>query len=442
MEFSHPYYYNRQRMVIREGTPYSTIPDLAGQRISVVAGSRGEAALAQWMARQGVNFEIVRHLSQDGALDALANSEVEGMVGEEDDLIRAGRLQMSFVGEYISQDPYAIAFRRHDVNLRNAVNRSLQRLYASGRLAEVAENWFPDESINFAAFIPVYQSLYEDDRSIEDFPPDIPMPDRSIIEKIASGETVRVAGLSLNDSAPGYQRYLDVFNRELMLEMGRRWGVNIDFVPDTYGLAADAVSQNMADVGVGVAPRWDGADRVNYSVPYHYRSDRIIVLEGSRYGSINDFRTGSWIGYYEDTPADFERLEEIKEALNLTFDIYRFPNNSRVTEMFSSRDIDALFADNIRLQYLIENSNLPFKFYERNWSFEPIVVAAPRNDADFLTLVNWTLGEMYADGTITRIWQEHYASYIDTQFGGNTVNDWIPNWPGDGQFLYDNWFSE
>lgn len=438
MEFSHPYYYNEQRMVIRQGDPYGRIADLANHRVSVIAGSRGEEAMGVWMSQNGTGMDLVRYLTQDDALDALANGEVDAMVGELDDLTRAGRQNMSLIGETVRYDFYAIAFRRNDVNLRNPVNRAIQRLYASGRVTEIAEKWFPDKDINFAALIPVYDNFDGDTREVKDFPPDMPLPAQTIMEKIHTGGVITVAGMSLNESDPLYKRFLDALNREIMYEMGRRWQVTIVFLPDTADNGVDLVATGQADIAMNVRPRWDGADRVDYSLPYHYHKHQILVVKDGRYdGGVNSFRGGSWIGYYEDTATDEERLNFLVGYLKISPAIYRFISNEQVVEqIFDERNVDGIFADSIRLQALTLE-------YPRNaWAvlpnfedlFRPIVMATPRNDADFLTLVNWTLADMYRDGTLAAIWTANYPAV--PLFSGQDVPPFIPNWAGVGDFLY------
>lgn len=428
VEFSYTYYYNQQRMVIRQGEPYTTLADLANRRIAVEAGSRGESALNLWMAQNGIGFQAVRYLSMDEALDALANGEVDGMVGELDDLARAGRQQMSLIPEAINLDAYAIVFRRHDVNLRNAINRSLQRLYASGRLNEIAKKWFPTEDINFAAFIPKYLNMYDDTRTVADFPTDMPLPAQSVLDKIKARGTLIVAGLSLSENDPSYARYLDPLNQAIILEMAARWGVQVQFMSGTYNLGADMVSQGSADMAIGVRPRWDGADRVDYSIPYHHRQDVIIGLVGSRYAALRDFRGGSVIGYYQDDPDDALRLETLREALNLNYSLYTFPNNVAAKEaLFDTRNVDGLFGDNIRLQaFMSQYDFIDWRTIFTDDNFEPIVIAVPRNDADFLTLVNWTLSDMRWDGTLERLWEAHY---------GWDAPPWMPRYIGVGDFL-------
>src|SRR5690606_6195419 len=131
-DFTHPYYLNEHRMVIRQGEPYGTLAQLAGHKIAVEIGSRSERALRHWAETNGVEFEIVTYIGEKEALDALAGHEVDGMVGPLDSLRRAGRQQMSLVDEPVMLEPYAIVMRRSDNNLYRLLNRSLQRLKASG----------------------------------------------------------------------------------------------------------------------------------------------------------------------------------------------------------------------------------------------------------------------------------------------------------------------
>ncbi|MCI0712944.1 MAG: transporter substrate-binding domain-containing protein [Chloroflexi bacterium] len=443
MDFSHTYFYNRQLLVVRQDAIQTSLADFANQRVSVVAGSPAEESLNQWISANGVPIQIDRQLSQSDALDALQNGSVAAMAGEYDDLRRAGRQGMRFINpinEVLRLEPYAIAFRRYDINLRNAVNLALQHLTASGRMDEIAQNWFDEEEIglgaNFAALIPVYQDFNADVRKVTDFPPDMPVPLNNILAKIQQGEQLVVAGVSLNEGEPFHVRFLDQLSRELMFEMGRRWGVNIVFLPDTVNQGQDQLVQGNADIAIGVEPRWEGVDRVEYSVPFHYRSDKMIVLDGSRFRYFNDLRGGHWIAYFDDDPADFDRLEELKDFFNTSPDLDGFSNMDTLYDLLvESRDMDALFGNSIRLQaFMAEHNPELWRFIANprggdfSDGFEPIVIAVPRGESDFLSLVNWTLGEMVADGTFARIWEEHYPGFEAPPF--------IPNFPGSGDFLY------
>ena len=216
--------------------------------------------------------------------------------------------------------------------------------------------------------------------------------------------------------------------------MARRWGVPVRFIPDTVTNGVDLVADRQADMAIGVRARWDGADRVDYSVPYHYTSGRILVFETSQFNSFSDYRTGHWIATFQDSPQDTDYLE----GLDRTFSVLRLPDSDAAINNFGSRDIDGLYADSVRILAFIE------RYPSYPWgilgdalgenTFQPFVIALPRNDADFLTLVNWTLGDMYRDGTLERIWRENYD--VDTWASHSiVVPNWIPVYPGIGDFL-------
>ena len=266
LDFSHPYYINQERMVVRSDEPYNTLAEMAGQPVAVEIGSRSERALRNWSREAGVEFDIRTFFTESSALDALATGEVQGMVGELDSLRRAGRQQMRLIDEPVLDEPYAIAMRRWDVNLRNLFNRSLQRLKASGRLDQIFKIWFPDESINFTELVPVYDSLYDDTRGLSDFPTDIPYPDNPVLDHLGSGQPLRVAGLVTPDQtdAPAQARMLNDLNRALVDEIARRWGVEIEVVPGSPLTAVDQVVSGEADIAVGDQPAlgWGGSGRI------------------------------------------------------------------------------------------------------------------------------------------------------------------------------------
>ena len=86
---------------------------------------------------------------------------------------------------------------------------------------------------------------------------------------------------------------------------------------------------------------------------------------------------------------------------NLAIDV---PGNNLVYAIKSttSMDIDGIFGDILRLRSIIENtrdSGLPWKILDEEYSRVPLAIALPRNDANFRSLVDWTLQDMFLDGT-------------------------------------------
>lgn len=428
-EFSHPYYLNAQRMVVLEGAPYQAFAELSGQPISVVQGTEGARAVQDLVASLG--YQVRPYYTQKDALDALERGEVQAMVGELDDLSRAGRQGMRLIVQPVRLDPYAIAVRRFDVNLRNALNRSVQKLWASGSLGGIYGAWFPGTELDFEILVPVYENILADARPISDFNPDVPLPNGSIVDAIRAGETLRVAGLSNNPDASDYDRILDPLNRAIAEEMARRWGVPIEFIPNTPRTAAfDFMLNGSAAMAVGITPVWDGADRFDYSRPYAFHGDQLMVLEDTRFNSFRDFRGGSRMGYWYEDPADAGRIEEIAETLRVNTSPYEFRSYDDIVDKFANRNVQGIFADTYQLLAIIEGtraSGLPFEIVqEERYSLVPLAIALPRNDADFRALVDWTLQDMFLDGTYQRIYNETFG------FDDPIV---MLTWAGDGSWL-------
>lgn len=437
LEFSHPFYLNKQSMVVRFDTPYQTLQDLNGRPVGVVVMSRAETATRALIENEKLrdpnfNYDLRLYYTEKEALDALERGEVEAMVGELDDLTRAGRQGMRLIEQPVQLDPYAIALRRYDVNLRNIINRSIQRLFASGSLSGLYIQWFQDKNQDqardyFNVLLPVYESILEDGRTFREFPPDVPLPTVSLVDRIRAGEPLTVAGLSLTNGAT--DNMLDPFNQAIMDEMARRWGITLTYVPGTATNAVDFIASGQAMIAVGVTPRWDGADRFDYSRPYAAHGERLMVLEGSRLGSFGDFRGGTYMGYWYEDADDRTRIEQIAEALRVRTDIYEFRSTEEIIDKFGDRTVEGLFGDTLRLfaiQKATESSGLPFKILDEQYSYVPLAIALPRNDAKFRSLVDWTLQDMFLDGTYQRIYRETFG------FGEPLV---MLTWPGKGDFL-------
>lgn len=437
LDFSHLYYDNRQKIVIRQAdaNTFTNLATLSNNRIGVVAGSPGEVAMNTYMAQNGVSYELTRYLSQDAALDGLESSEVSAIVGEWDDLNRAGRLGMSYLAEDVRVDLYAIAMRRYDANLRYVINHSLQQLAQNGTLPTLAAQYFPDrDPVNFSALIPRYAGIEADALSYSDFPVEVQAPEQSVTAKIRTGQPLNVVGLDMGQGNFYFDDFLDPVNRAIVDEMARRWGVPVNYIPGTTGTAADLLATGQADLGIGLRPNWNDATRIDFSAPYFYSSNKILVLETSRFDTFSDFRSGSWIGYFIDRPQDRDYLEN----LDRTYSVFRFDSSETARNMFSSRDIDGAYGDTIRLlAFMEQNGGFPWMLIGENLGenpYQPLTLATPRNDTDFLTLVNWTLSDMHYDGTLAELWRQNYNT--DTWRGyGIDATPWIPDYPGIGDFL-------
>lgn len=415
MAFSHPVYLNQERMVIRQDSGYTELPQFAGKPVGVEIGSRSAFALEEWMAATGISLDVRTYFTESEALDALAAGEVEGMVGTLDSLRRAGRQQMSLIAEPIAYEPYSIAVRRSETNLLDLLDRSLQRLKASGRVEQIYEQWFGQEPMDFHRMIPVYAELYTDTRTLNDFTPAPAHDEQPIMDRITNGQTLRVAGVALDDSAPTAVRVMNNFNRSLVEEMARRWGVTAEFLPDSAATPLAFVASGAAEIAAGITPEWDAGVTVNYSVPYLEHGNKVLVPARSQINSFYDLLgTGWYIGYFTDAPQDEETIQKYAEAYGVEDNIRLFEiqrEEDAIYAMTVQDNLDMIYGDNLRLRGLMQAGDASQVRMLDDWYGDilPITFATPESDPAFAALVNQTLQDMVRDGSYARLWNEQFG---------------------------------
>ena len=150
-------------------------------------------------------------------------------------------------------------------------------------------------------------------------------------------------------------------------------------------------------------------------------------------GGFGDFRGGSVMGYWFEDPRDADRITEIADALRVNTTPYEFRSHEEIVDQFGNRNVDGLFADSLRLRAIIEvtrASGLPWQIIaDEEYSRVPIAIAVPRNDADMRSLVDWTLQDMFLDGTYQQIYNATFGE------GEPLV---MLTWAGDGSWLLGN----
>lgn len=145
MIFSEPYLRNAQVVVVRSDSPFQTLDDLEGSTIGVQAGSSAQEAIEDTPGFSESLDEVVEFRDN---LTALMDLEIGGLDGVVMDLVVANySIQTSgkdfrVLDETLTEEEYAIGFRKGDVALRDAVNTELEAMAADGTLAGISASWF------------------------------------------------------------------------------------------------------------------------------------------------------------------------------------------------------------------------------------------------------------------------------------------------------------
>jgi len=429
LAFSHTYFASGQMFLVRQDSDIQDLAGVVGRRVGVVQGTASERALGRAMSVGRFSVTPQVYLTLDQAVGALGGGEIDALLANRIELIAVMRTvqQVRLLPERLEPEPYAVALRRHDNALRYLVDRSLQRIYAAGKLDELRRTWFPD--VTFSLEIPVWEGVDEDTRTLADFDTALVYPEASLVDRVRAGEPLRVAGLA-NEGArlSGLNLRLDAFYRALVAEVAGRWGVPVMFLPDSANNATDLVAGGQADLGVGVSPTWVGPYEVAYSAPLIRHGDRMMRLVDSPIESYADLRGGRWVGIFASEPGAADRVNELAESVNTAVNIFTIVNDEdAVYSLTVDKNVDVVFGDSLRLIPQVEANPTLVELTDRWYSVEYYTLAVPRRDPDFWALVDVTLQAMSADGTFERLWAEHLAIADPTGF---------EQWPGDAdQFL-------
>ena len=149
IDFSIPYYYAGQALMIRKGTAIKSVSDLNGRRVIIVLGTTGEKNI-RYLAPEVILQGYKTY--QDG-FDAFLNHKAEAMTT--DDSILAGFVmdhpEFTILPQRYSQDAYGIAFRKGSENasLKTEVNSAIGELRRKGKLNYLKSIWLPTASTGF-----------------------------------------------------------------------------------------------------------------------------------------------------------------------------------------------------------------------------------------------------------------------------------------------------
>jgi polar amino acid transport system substrate-binding protein/glutamate/aspartate transport system substrate-binding protein len=121
--------------------------DLTGKNVGVRGGTTTEDGLRETLKELAVDAKVVPVSSHDDGLEKLEKGELSAYFADRGILLylaagssNPGNLRV--VEDYYSFEPYALAMRLGDQKFRLLVDRTLSRLYRSGRIVPIFRNSF------------------------------------------------------------------------------------------------------------------------------------------------------------------------------------------------------------------------------------------------------------------------------------------------------------
>jgi glutamate/aspartate transport system substrate-binding protein len=145
--FSPIFFIAGTKLMVPKASPVRSYRDLAGKTAVVTVGTTNEAALRTLSDKQRLGISIISTPDHAQSLETLVSGKADAFAT--DDVLLYGFIataanarDMKVVGEYLSYDPYGLAYRRDDPAFAAMVERTFTRIAGERRLAELYNKWF------------------------------------------------------------------------------------------------------------------------------------------------------------------------------------------------------------------------------------------------------------------------------------------------------------
>ena len=404
VEFSQTYLQGKQSMLVRPSSEFAASADLTEHTIGYVIGTRAEQALSLFGTRLDEELQLQVYLTLDRAVAALTRGEVDGVVAEEQALRRATVDQtesVRFLEDPVIREARALAVRRQDAPLRNLLNRTIQRLTLNQELEVLHREYFPDDV--FPADVIVLWDGIGEEVTPASYSSTIAYPTRYAIPQILGSGVVRVGGISGGEeSLPAGERRLAELNRALVLELASRWGVRAEFIASSVDEASELLGRGDLDLIVGMKPDWSRVHALDFSMPYLLHGDRLMVRANSGILGFNNLR-GRIVGLLIGDDTAQERAQAWADSINASVRYFRTTENGAALTLLEFNNANAIYADSLALISHLQANPNALSLTERWYSRSYFAIGTPHNDPDFRLLVDYSLQELIADGTLYRL---------------------------------------
>jgi glutamate/aspartate transport system substrate-binding protein len=145
--FSPVFFVAGTKLMVPKTSTVQSYRDLAGKTVVVTAGTTNEAALRTLSDKQKLGIAIVTARDHAQSLAMLVAGKADAFAT--DDALLYGFIatepsahDMKVVGDYLSYDPYGLAFRRDDQSFAATVEHAFARMAGERRLEELYNKWF------------------------------------------------------------------------------------------------------------------------------------------------------------------------------------------------------------------------------------------------------------------------------------------------------------
>jgi glutamate/aspartate transport system substrate-binding protein len=147
VDFSPMIFVTGTKLMVPIATPWRDFRDLKGRTVIVTRGTTNEQALRALDQKFKLGITLLESPDHEESYRMLAAAKADAFAT--DDVLLYGLIaqhrsqgQFKVVGEFLSYDPYGIAFRRNEPELNASVERAMRNLVVTRDIVAIYARWF------------------------------------------------------------------------------------------------------------------------------------------------------------------------------------------------------------------------------------------------------------------------------------------------------------
>ncbi|MFP4071978.1 MAG: transporter substrate-binding domain-containing protein [Desulfovibrionales bacterium] len=248
-------------------------------------------------------------------------------------------------------------------------------------------------------------------------------------DKVMKDKVIR-AGI-MTDSIPGAfynenQEWVG-FDVDIAEEIARRLGVKLERVPVTNKTRIAFVQQGRIDMSVANMTHKRERDKsIDFSITYFFDGQKILAKTG-QFTKHEDF-VGKKIATMQGTTSEINIKNLLKELGDPDYEknVISFQKESECFQALQMGRVEGWSTDSTILLGYAAQVPGQFELVGDFFSNEPYGIGLPEDDSKWRDTINFTIQDMWADGTYMKIYEKWYGPDTPYYF---PLTEEIEMWP-------------
>lgn len=138
VSFSVPYYYSVAQVIVKKSSLFQDSTELKGKKVGMATGTTYEEDA------KALGAEIKLYKDDNLTMMELNSGSIDAVITDRSVAVNAidnGKFDFRLLGDPLRSEDIAVAFRKEDKELRQAVDEIIQSMHEDGTLKKISEKW-------------------------------------------------------------------------------------------------------------------------------------------------------------------------------------------------------------------------------------------------------------------------------------------------------------